>query len=65
MYRYHRRKFYKYFLKSIGSKRYKTVYSLIADTNELADIKKAFNSGNTHADMSYPSEFIKEHHYYK
>lgn len=50
MYRYHRKKYFKYLLKSLGGKRYS---KLIPNSNELAEIRQAFNSGETHAKPVY------------
>lgn len=55
-YRYHRKKMYKYLMKSIGSKRYIKDY-LMADKKTLNEIRVAFNSGNTHGSYDFASAY--------
>ena len=54
---------YKYLSKTIGGKRYKYLYNLVADVKEFSDIKKAFYSGKTHAaydvTSAYPSWMVQ------
>ena len=61
-YRYHRKKMYKYLMKSIGSKRYIKDY-LMADKKTLDEVRMSFNSGNTYASYdvvsAYPSWMVQ------
>ena len=58
MYRYHRKKMYKYLSKTIGAKRY-----MEYDKKTLNEVRMAFNSGNTHASYdvasAYPSWMVQ------
>ena len=57
MYRYHRKKYYRYLAKSIGASRYR-FEKLFPSKKELNELKLAFNSGETHAKMDDFSKYM-------